>query len=147
MWDLLEEDSKEWNNSAIKRPRAAASTSVSFLFRRVNELQRMIENILCLQVFSLAVLKFDLYLLKQSIFRALKRDLERAYLMIVGQSSRFIPCYWRFNLCTTIFYRRMWSVNSKEWQQTFYALKLFLLSVFNFDLHKIKKGILRVSSL
>ena len=45
----------------------------------------MIENILCLQVFLLNVLKFDLYLLKQSIFRAL-RDLEQAYLMIVGQS-------------------------------------------------------------
>ena len=35
--------------------------------------------------FLLNVLKFDLYLLKQSIFRAL-RDLEQAYLMIVGQS-------------------------------------------------------------
>lgn len=63
----------------------AASTSVSLLFLHVNELQRMIENILCLQVFLLNVLKFDLYLLKQSIFRAL-RDLEQAYLMIVGQS-------------------------------------------------------------
>ena len=47
---ILEEDSKEWNNSAIKRPRAAAFTSV---------------NILCLDVFSLNVLKFDLYLLKE----------------------------------------------------------------------------------
>ena len=82
---ILEEDSKEWNNSTIKRPWVAASTSVSLLFLHVNELQRMIENILCLQVFLLNVLKFDLYLLKQSIFRAL-RDLEQAYLMIVGQS-------------------------------------------------------------
>ena len=49
----------------------------------------MLENTLCLQVFSLNVLKFDLYVLKQSIFRALKRDLERAYLMIVGKSSHF----------------------------------------------------------
>ena len=63
----------------------AASTRVSLLFLHVNELQRIIENILCLQVFLLNVLKFDLYLLKQSIFRAL-RDLEQAYLMIVGQS-------------------------------------------------------------
>ena len=42
--------------------------------------------------FLLNVLKFDLYLLKQSIFRALKRDLERTYLMIVGQSSYFTSC-------------------------------------------------------
>ena len=55
--------------------------------------------------FLLNVLKFDLYLLKQSIFRALKRDLERAYLMIVGQSSYFTCCCQRFNLCTAIFYR------------------------------------------
>ena len=47
----------------------------------------MLENILGLQVFSLNVLKFDLYVLKQSIFRALKRDLKRAYLMIIGKSS------------------------------------------------------------
>ena len=53
----------------------------------------MLENILCLQVFSLNVLKFDLYVLKQSIFRALKRDLERAYLMIVGKSSHFTSCF------------------------------------------------------
>ena len=42
---------------------------------------------------SLNVLRFDLYLLKLSIFRALKRDLERAYLMIVGQSSHLASCY------------------------------------------------------
>ena len=53
----------------------------------------MLENILCLQVFSLNVLKFDLYVLKQSIFRALKRDLERAYLMIEGKSSHFTSCF------------------------------------------------------
>ena len=53
----------------------------------------MLENILCLQVFSLNVLKFDLYVLKQSIFRALKRDLERAYLMIVSKSSHFTSCF------------------------------------------------------
>lgn len=81
----------------------AASTSVSLLFLHVNELQRMIENILCLQVFLLNVLKFDLYLLKQSIFRAL-RDLEQAYLMIVGQSLHFTSCYWHCNLHTAIFY-------------------------------------------
>ena len=85
---ILEEDSTEWNNSAIKRPLCA-----SFLFWRVNELQRMIENILCLHFFSLNVFKIDLYLLKQSIFRALKSDLERAYLMIEGQSSHFTSCY------------------------------------------------------
>ena len=34
---ILEEDSTEWNNSAIKRPRASTSISVSFLFWRVNE--------------------------------------------------------------------------------------------------------------
>ena len=72
-------------HNAIKRPQAALSTSASFLCWRVNELQRMIENILCLRLFSLNVLKFYLYLLKQSIFRAL-RDLERAYLIITGQS-------------------------------------------------------------
>ena len=70
---ILEEDSKEWNNSAIKRLRAAASTSVSFLFWCVNEPQKMIENTLSLQVFSLNVLKFDLYVLKQSFFWVLKR--------------------------------------------------------------------------
>ena len=53
----------------------------------------MLENILCLKVFSLNVLKFDLYVLKQSIFRALKRDLERAYLMIVSKSSHFTSCF------------------------------------------------------
>ena len=90
---ILEEDSTEWNNSAIKRPRASTSISVSFLFWRVNELQRMIKNILCLHFFSLDVFKIDLYLLKQSIFRALKSDLERAYLMIKGQSSHFTSCY------------------------------------------------------
>ena len=83
---ILEEDSRQWKNSAIKRPRVAPSTSVSFLFWRVTELQGMIENILCLQVFSLKVLKFDLYLSQQSISRALKIALKRAYLMIVGQS-------------------------------------------------------------
>ena len=51
----------------------------------------MLENILCLQVFSLNVLKFDLYVLKQSIFRALKRDLERAYL--IASSSHFTSCF------------------------------------------------------
>ena len=35
----------------------------------------MIENILCLQVFSLHVLKFDLYLLKQSISELEKETL------------------------------------------------------------------------
>ena len=63
-------------------------------------------------------------------------------MMIVGQSSHFTSCYWRFNLCTAIFYRRVWSMNSKEWLQTFYAFKLFSPRVFNFDLHKIKKVIL-----
>ena len=63
-------------------------------------------------------------------------------MMIVGQSSHFTSCYWCFNLCTAIFYRRVWSMNSKEWLQTFYAFKLFSPSVFNFDLHKIKKVIL-----
>ena len=63
-------------------------------------------------------------------------------MMIVGQSSHFTSCYWRFNLCTAIFYRRVWSMNSKEWLETFYAFKLFSPSVFNFDLHKIKKVIL-----
>ena len=53
----------------------------------------MIENILCFQAFSLNVLKFDFYLLKQSIFRALKRDLEQAYLVVVGQSSHFTSRY------------------------------------------------------
>ena len=57
--------------------------------------------------FSLKVLKFDLYLLKQNIFRALKRDLERGYLMIVGQSLHFASCFWRCNLCTAIFHRRV----------------------------------------
>ena len=66
----------------------------------------MLENILCLQVFSLNVLKFEVYVLKQSIFRALKRDLERAYLMIIRKSSHFTSCYWRCNLCTAIFYWR-----------------------------------------
>ena len=92
-WDLLEEDSKEWNNSTIKQLPAAASISrcISFLFWLVNELQRMIENILSLQVFPLYVLKFDLYLLKQSIFRALKRDLECVYLIIVCQICILLP--------------------------------------------------------
>ena len=53
--------------------------------------------------FSLNVLKLDLFLLKQSIFRALNRDLERAYLMIVDQSPYFTYCSNRFNLCTVIF--------------------------------------------
>ena len=140
---ILEEDSRQWNNSAIKRPRVAASTNVSFLFWRVTELQGMIENILCLQVFSLKVLKFDLYLSKQSISRALKRALKRAYLMIVGQSLHFTSCYWRCNLCTAIFHRRVWSMNSKEWLPKFYAFKFFSPTVFNFDFHKIEKGILR----
>ena len=51
----------------------------------------MIENILSLQVFPLNVLKFDLYLLKQSIFRALKRDLECVYLIIVCQICILLP--------------------------------------------------------
>ena len=50
----------------------------------------------CLQVFSLDVFKFDLYLLKHTIFRALKRDFERVYLIILGLSSYFTS--WRFNL-------------------------------------------------
>ena len=104
-------------NSAITRPQAVVSPSVTFLFWLVNELRRMVKNILCLQGFFLNVLKFDLYLLKQSIFRVLKRDLERAYLMIVGQSSYFTSCYWHFNLCTAIFYQLVWSMNSKEWPQ------------------------------
>ena len=103
----------------------------------------MIENILCLQVFSLKVLKFDLYLSKQSISRALKRALKRAYLMIVGQSLHFTSCYWRCNLCTAIFHRRVWSMNSKEWLPKFYAFKFCSPTVFNFDFHKIEKGILR----
>ena len=92
---------------------------------------------------SLNVLRFDLYLLKLSIFRALKRDLERAYLMIVGQSLHFTSCYWRCNLCTAIFHRRVWSMNSKEWLPKFYAFKFCSPTVFNFDFHKIEKGILR----
>ena len=91
--------------------------------------------------FSLKVLKFDLYLSKQSISRALKRALKRAYLMIVGQSLHFTSCYWRCNLCTAIFHRRVWSMNSKEWLQTFYAFKFCSPTVFNFDFHKIEKGI------
>ena len=51
----------------------------------------MIENILSLQVFSLNVLKFDLYLLKQSIFRALKGDLECVYLIIVSHICILLP--------------------------------------------------------
>ena len=92
-WDLLEEDSRKWNNSTIKQLPAAACISrcISFLFWLVNELQRMIENILSLQVFSLNVLKFHLYLLKQSIFRALKRDLEWVYLIIVSQICILLP--------------------------------------------------------
>ena len=88
-------------------------------------------------------LRFNLYLLKESILRALKRDFERAYLMIVGQSWCFTSCYRRFNLCTAIFYRRVRSVNSEEWLQTFYAFKFCSPTVFNFDLHKIEKGILQ----
>ena len=138
---ILEEDSRQWNNSAIKRPRVAASTNVSFLFWRVTELQGMIENILCLQVFSLKVLKFDLYLSKQSISRALKRALKRAYLMIVGQSLHFTSCYWRCNLCTAIFHRRVWSMNSKEWLPKFYVFKFCSPTVFNFDFHNWLKRV------
>ena len=90
------------------------------------------------KVFSLNVLKFDLYLLKQSIFRVLKRDLERAYLMIVGQSSYFTSCYWHFNLCTPIFYQLVWSMNSKEWLQTFHAFKFFLFYLSQGSLVVIK---------
>ena len=72
-WDLLEENSEEWNNSAVKRPLVRVSTSASFLFWRLDEPQIMIENILFLQVFSLNVRQFYLYLLKQSVFRALKK--------------------------------------------------------------------------
>ena len=50
----------------------------------------------CLQFFLLDVFKFDLSLLKHSIFRALERDFERVYLIIVGLSSYFTS--WRFNL-------------------------------------------------
>ena len=50
----------------------------------------------CLQFFSLDVFKFDLSLLKHSIFRALERDFERVYLIIVGLSLYFTS--WRFNL-------------------------------------------------
>ena len=135
-------DSKEWNNSVIKRPRAAASTSVSFLFSRVNELQIIMKTFYAFRFFRSMFSKFDLHLLKQSILRALKRDLERAYLMIVGRSWYFPSCYRRFNLCTAIFYRRVRSMNSEEWLQTFYAFKFFSPNVFNFDLRKIKKGIL-----
>ena len=91
----------------------------------------MIENVIP-SIFSLNVRKFDLHLLKQNIFRALKRDLERAYLMIAGQSWHFTSCYWRCNLCTAIFYRRMWSMNSKEWLQTFYAFKFCSPTVFKY---------------
>ena len=55
----------------------------------------MTADILCIEVFSLSFFKFDLYLLKQSTLRALKRDLERVYLMIVGKSLCFIPQYRR----------------------------------------------------
>ena len=92
---------------------------------RVSELQKRIEDILCLHMFSLNVFKFDLYLLKQCIFKSLNRDFEQAYLMIVGQSSYFTSCYCRFNFCTAIFYRRKWSMNSKEWLQHFMHEKFF----------------------
>ena len=86
-----------------------------------------------LQFFSLNVLKFHLHLLKQNIFRALKRDLERAYLMIAGQSWHFTSCCWRCNLCTAIFYRCMRSMNSQEeWLLTFYAFKFCSPAVFKY---------------
>ena len=98
---------------------------------RVSELQKMIEDILCPHMFSLNVFKFDLYLLKQSIFKSLNRDFEQAYLMIVGQSSYFTSCYCRFNFCTAIFYRREWSMNSKEWLQHFMHEKFFFRQMFS----------------
>lgn len=60
--------------------------------------------------------------------------------MIVSQSSSFTSCYWRFNLCIAIFYRRVRSMNFKERLQTFYAFKFFSPIVVNFDLHEIKKA-------
>ena len=135
-WQKTQRNEK---NSAITRPQAVVSPSVTFLFWLVNELRRMIKNILCLQGFFLNVLKFDLYLLKQSIFRVLKGDLEWAYLMIVGQSSYFTSCYWHFNLCTAIFYQLVWSMNSKEWPQTFHAFKFFLFYLSQGSLVVIKR--------
>ena len=73
-WDLLEENSEEWNNSAVKRPLVRVSTSASFLFWRLYEPQIMIENILFLQVFSLNVRQFYLYLLKQSFKKEILKE-------------------------------------------------------------------------
>ena len=67
--------------------------------------QWTLKNDWSLQVFSLNVLKNYLYLLKQSIFRALKEELEHAYL-IVSKSSSFTSFHWCLSLCTAIFNRR-----------------------------------------
>ena len=81
----------------------------------------MIEDILCLHMFSLNVFKFDLYLLKQSIFKSLNRDFEQAYLMIVGQSSYFTSCYCRFNFCTAIFFPARVKHEFQRMTAAFYA--------------------------
>ena len=98
---------------------------------RVSELQKMIEDILCLHMFSLNVFKFDLYLLKQSIFKSLNRDFEQAYLMIVGQSSYFTSCYCRFNFCTAIFLPARVKHEFQRMTAAFYAWKVFFRLMFS----------------
>ena len=45
-------------------------------------------------------------------FKFFRSLFKRAHLVIVGQSSYLISCYWRFYFCTPIFYRRVWSMNA-----------------------------------
>ena len=60
----------------------------------------------------------------------------------LGQSFYFSSCCGCFNLCTGILYRHVWSMNSKEWLQAFYAFNFFV-KCFNVNLQNIKRGILQ----
>ena len=88
----MEEDSKERNNSAIKRPRAAASTSESFLVSRDNEIQSLLGLDLNIDNRDKIASKV---LLLHTLFRSLYQLCEGVILHERRETLHFIS----FNLC------------------------------------------------
>ena len=111
-WDLLEEDSKERNNSTIKQLPAAASISrcISFFvltcqWTPKNDWKHFIPSSFfpqCSQV--------SFVFIKTEHFQSFKKRPWMSIFDYCKPNLYFTSCYWCFNLCTPIFYQRVQSV-------------------------------------
>ena len=78
--------------------------------------------------------------------------------MITGQSSHSPSYCCGCNLCTAIFNRRVWSMNSKEWlwganqssllfifSSTFYTVNLFTFCIVNLSFYRVNFSFNRIN--